>query len=176
MKKFAIVLAAVMFAMTGCGKAGNNTETEASKTTESASDAKSDKDAVAYTVEGVEIIPGTDFAEAKDKLGEPVKYTEAASCYYDGMDKIFTYDGFEVRTYPKDGKDMIQDLCISSDKYKTAKGVTVGMGVGEVIASYGEADEINGKMYNYYEGDKYIYFFIMDDAVKYFGYAIKAGN
>ena len=40
-----------------------------------------------------------------------------------------------------------------------------------------EPYELNGKMYRYDMGDnQYIYFFVMNDAVKYFGYAEDVQN
>lgn len=47
----------------------------------------------------------------------------------------------------------------------------------DVTAAYGNDYKLTGKMYKYYQSDTgYIYFFIMNDVVKYFGYAIDASN
>ena len=161
MKKVLCVLALTMLIFTACGKSGNN----------------SGNKGLSYAVGNAVIYPGEDFSEAYGILGEPDKYTEGASCYFDGMDKVFTYEGFEVRTYPVGDKDYVQDLCFSSDKYKTDKGVTVGSALEDVIEAYGEGYELNGKMYRYDMGDnQYIYFFVMNDVVKYFGYAEDVQN
>lgn len=162
MKKILCALVLMVLIITGCGKHGGNNE--------------GGKE-LSYTISGVTITPGEDFSEAYKTLGEPDKYTEAASCYFDGMDKVFTYSGFEVRTYPVGEKDYVQDLCISSDEYKTDKGITVGSSLEDVVKAYGEGYELNGKMYRYMEGNnQYIYFFIMNDAVKFFGYAEDVQN
>ena len=167
MKRFAVTLLAVMFILAGCGKSDSTTPTK-----------DNDNSAqVSYTINNIKIIPGTDFSGAYKELGEPVKYTEAASCYFDGMDKVFTYDGFEVRTYPAESGDFIQDLSISSDRFSTDKGITVGATVNEVVAAYGDNYVKTGNMYKYYEeGDKYIYFFFLNGALKYFGCAIDTDN
>lgn len=169
MKKLVILLALAVVLLAGCGKAnGNkeNTTTEANKALE-----------VSYTINEVKVVPGTDFAEAYAVLGEPKEFTEAASCYFDGNDKVFTYEGFEVRTYPSGDKDFVLDICLQSDEYKTDKGITIGSSVEEVIAAYGEAYELTGKTYKYtYDNGKYIYFFTLNDVVKYFGYAYDAKN
>ena len=141
MKRFAVTLLAVMFILAGCGKSDSTTPTK-----------DNDNSAqVSYTINNIKIIPGTDFSGAYKELGEPVKYTEAASCYFDGMDKVFTYDGFEVRTYPAESGDFIQDLSISSDRFSTDKGITVGATVNEVVAAYGDNYVKTGNMYKYYE-------------------------
>ena len=99
MKRFAVTLLAVMFILAGCGKSDSTTPTK-----------DNDNSAqVSYTINNIKIIPGTDFSGAYKELGEPVKYTEAASCYFDGMDKVFTYDGFEVRTYPAESGDGVYE-------------------------------------------------------------------
>ncbi len=149
--------------VSGCGKQNESNEPENME--------------VAYEINGALIIPGSNFSEAYARLGEPVKYTEGASCYFDGMDKVYTYDGFEVRTYPGTGGDYVQDLCISSDGYATDRGITVGSSVQDVLKAYGEDYKLNGKMYRYYsDDDMYCYFFIMNDVVKYFGYAADIQN
>ena len=77
--------------LAGC--AGKKSNTEPSK-------AADENSGFSYTVNGVRLVPGEDFADAYKELGEPDNYTEAASCYFDGMDKVYTYTGYEVRTYP----------------------------------------------------------------------------
>jgi hypothetical protein len=93
------------------------------------------------------------------------------------MDKVYTYTGYEVRTYPDGDKDIIQDICLSSKDFSTDKGITAGSSLDDVTAAYGNDYKLTGKMYKYYQSDTgYIYFFIMNDVVKYFGYAIDASN
>ena len=168
MKKILIyVIAAVcMVLMTACG--GKNGKTG------------DFVDAGNITVNGVSVVPGSESSTAVDKLGEPVKYTEAASCYYDGMDKVYNYGDFEIRTCPaKDGKDIIQDICIMNGDYRA--GLTE-LGIGSTFdevksAMNGHECKNTGSMYKYYySDDAYLYFFMMNDTVKYFGYAIDVSN
>ena len=171
MKKIICILMLTVFLITGCASgaaSSQNSTTEADNTQDNE---------CFYVINDAKIVPGTDFAEALDVLGEPVKYTEAASCYYEGMDKIYSYDGFEITTYPVKDKDFVQDISISADKYKTTEGITVGSTLKDVTDAYGEDYELTGKMYRYfYSDDLYMYFFIMNDVVKYFGYAVEAEN
>ena len=164
-KVIGALLALLLLCLTGCGGNTENTAVD-------------EKNGFSYTVGNVEIVPGTDFSSALTALGEPVSYTEAASCYYDGMDKVYTYDGFEIRTYPVGEKDYVLDLCISSADYKAEGNVGVGSALSDVLAVYGEGYILSGSsMYQYYETeDAYTYFFILNDSVKYFGYAVKAEN
>ena len=154
-----------------CGCGNSSTENETTSQTQD------NANVFSYTINGVEIVPGEDFAGALATLGEPVDFNEAASCYFDGMDKQYFYEGFEIKTYPVGDKDYVQDICVSVDTYSTPEGITIGSSLDEVVAAYGEDYEKMGKMYNYYvEEDKYMYFFVNNDGVKYFGYAINATN
>lgn len=160
--------------MTGCNSDRTEKDTDADTLSETQEQAVS---ACSYTFEDTLIVVGEDFSKALTALGDPVEYVEAASCYYDGMDKVYTYEGFEVRTYPDKDADLVQDICISDASWQTAEGITVGSALEDVIAVYGEDYVLNGKMYRYYFDDThYRYFFIMDGAVKYFGYAVDASN
>lgn len=171
MKKIISILMLTVFLITGC--TGNASSSQNGTT--GAENTQNNE--CFYVINDAKIVPGTDFSEAFGILGEPVKYTEAASCYYEGMDKIYSYDGFEITTYPVKEKDFVQDINISSDKYKTTEGITVGSTLKEVTDAYGEDYELTGKMYRYFYNDNlYMYFFINNDVVKFFGYAIEAEN
>jgi len=168
MKKWLSTLLLVVLCLSGCG---GNPDTKPSE------EATKENVECSYEINNTTIIPGRDFAPMYEKLGEPVRFSEAAIYYYDGMDKVYSYDGFEIKTYPVKDKDYVQDICMSSDAYKTDKGITIGSTLEEVVAAYGEDYELIGKMYKYYfTEDTYMYFFIMDEGVKYFGYAIDAAN
>ena len=152
------VLATVLF--TGCSKKDSN------------SDALKCEFVPADNT-SVTLVPGEAFDVDELGLTETTEYMEAASCYYEGMDKIFTYDNYAVTTYPKDGKDYIQDISITAEGVTTDKGVGVGSDLKQVLEAYGENYELSGKMYKYaVNGEKYLYFFIMNDVVKSYGYAI----
>lgn len=165
MKKILGVVLLLAMCMTGC-VSGNGT------TAAPQEDVK-----CSYVINNVTIIPGKDFAPMYEKLGEPKNYSEAASCYFDGMDKVYTYEGYEIKTYPVGDKDYVQDICMSTDDFATPEGVTIGSTLDDVVKAYGEDYELIGKMYKYYfTEDTYMYFFIMNEGVKYFGYAIEASN
>lgn len=87
---------------------------------------------------------GGDFALDSDAsklvqaLGDDYTYSEAVSCAYIGMDKVFSYDGIDVFTYPLDGIDRIDEIYITSDAYMTTKGITVGSTLSDIQKAYGK--------------------------------------
>ena len=165
MKRIVCVICIMMLCLTGCGGAGSSSGDK--------------KDGLKAVVNGnVEIELGRSAADVIKTLGEPDKYEEAASCYFDGMDKVYNYGSFEIRTYPHGEDDMVQDVCVMKSGDKAAgSDITVGSSLDDVLSAYGNDYTLVGKMYKYYYDDvRYTYFFIMDDAVKYFGYAIYVKN
>ena len=52
-------------------------------------------------------------------LGEPMHYFEAPSCAFEGMDKIYSYSGFEFTTYTKDNVDYIASIVFLDDTVTT---------------------------------------------------------
>lgn len=151
----AVVTAIMAFSLVACGKKGS--------------------DDFGYNNGNILLTPGVKFDVNADGMDETTAYMEAASCYFDGLDKVFTYDGYEITTYPKEDGDYIQDINISSDTIKTDKGIGVGSTLAEVEKAYGSDYTVSGKMYEYYHDgsdSKYMYFFIMNDVVQYYGYGM----
>lgn len=149
----AVILAAVLV-FTGCAK-------------------KDSTAAFGFNNGELTLTPGDKFDVEADSLSETTAYMEAASCYFDGLDKVFTYEGYEVTTFPKEDGDYIQDINVSSETIKTDKGIGVGSSLSDVESAYGNDYTVSGKMYEYYQDDtKYMYFFILNDVVQYYGYGM----
>ncbi|MGN0480209.1 MAG: hypothetical protein ACI4EV_01410, partial [Lachnospiraceae bacterium] len=88
------------------------------------------------------------------------------------MDKVFGYNGYTVTTYPGAGGDYIADIYVTGKDIKTLAGIGVGSTVEELTKTYGDRYTVDGKNYKYsMDSDKYVYFFISNDAVKGYGYA-----
>lgn len=168
MKK--LLLLALVLVM-GLGLVACGDEKEKPTTTGSSTDGGKD---VALTCEfnvpngGAKLVPGDKF----DNVGETVSYSEGASCYYDGMDKVFGYNGYTVTTFPAAGGDYIADIYITGKDIKTPAGIGVGSTTEELTKAYGSKYEVDGKNYKYsIDSEKYVYFFMSNDAVKGYGYA-----
>ena len=83
-------------------------------------------------------------AEAKailDALGTCRAYSESPSCAFEGMDKVYTYNGFEVETYCLGDVDYIASVQLLDDSVKTREGISIGDTAEQVMEAYGEATE-----------------------------------
>ncbi len=90
------------------------------------------------TVDGKNYGVRVDSKDIIEALGDDYEYSSAVSCVYEGEDKSFEYDGITIYTVPVDGKDVIEGIEITSDKYSTSKGIKVGASMEEVVSTYGE--------------------------------------
>ncbi len=100
--------------------------------------------------------------DVKSKIGEPLEMTSAPSCYYDGDDKSFIYDGFTIYTYPDGENDYVVSIEFSTDAVSTVKGARVGMAIEEALAIYGEGYSVNGSNYQYQIDNRYMYFYVQN--------------
>ena len=112
----------------------------------------------------VKFAPGDDFAPIGAKLGEPSGYYEAASCAFDGKDKIYTYGSVQISVSPLDGKDIIFLITLLDDSLATPEGVFVGSEKSAVIEAYGEGED-NGSSLQYGAGKVKLVFLIRDGRV-----------
>ena len=148
MKKrlFCIMLALGMTAaLAACGgggetPGGQNTEGQELPSQSGAGQPPADGYSFAVSkANGYIVAIGDDMAGVLTALGEPVSYFEAASCAFEGMDKIYTYSGFEITTQPgEDGRDYINSVRLLDDSVTTPEGVYIGCSTDDVAAAYGE--------------------------------------
>ena len=135
MKKiFALILAlAMVLTLAACGGESAPETTAPAAKAPMAPDASSWK----YTVRGVDILMHADAAPILEALGEPVSYTEEASCAFTGLDKTYNYGGFFLNTYPIGDQDYIYGVCLMDDSSTTPEGIYIGATQAEVEAAYG---------------------------------------
>lgn len=77
-----------------------------------------------------------DMAEVLAALGEPQSYFEAASCAFEGLDKIYTYPGFQITTRPDGDKDYVNSILLTDDSVTTPEGIYIGCLKEDVLEAY----------------------------------------
>ena len=132
MKKFiAIILAALcVFALCACGNDGGSGDNDANKTAEY----KPDYGELYYASGEVKFGILDPAADVLAALGEPDSTFESNSCAYQGKDKFYYYDGFEVLVNDVDGTERITGITIADDTVSNPQGVKIGMKIDEALA------------------------------------------
>ena len=164
MKKIIALALALMLVLTmaACGESAPETTAPAapSVNTPVTPDAASWK----YNVQGVDIMMHADAAPVLAALGEPVSYTEEASCAFTGLDKTYFYGGFYLQTYPMGEEDFIYSVWLVDDSSTTPEGIYIGATQAEVEAAYG-AESFNGSNAYILKGTTSTLTIIMDNGV-----------
>lgn len=125
-----------------------------------------------YTYKGVELKLYAEAAPVIAALGEPVKYSESASCAFDGLDKNYYYGNLYIDTYPEGGKDYIYGWWFADDTLTTAEGIYIGASQADVETAYG-ADTFNGtNAYVIKKGEGTLTVIMKDGVVNSIQYAI----
>lgn len=100
-----------------------------------------------------------------EKLGEANSYFEAASCAFDGLDKMYTYSSFELDTYPIEDKDYISMLFFKDDTIATAEGVSIGDPAEKITEIYGDDSVKENGMIVYKKDDMKLCFFVDNGSI-----------
>ncbi len=94
-----------------------------------------------YTVEldnGADILLGEAADDTLSALGEASSVTEAPSCVYDGMDRLYNYGAFTVTTSPDaNGYERISELSFNSDAVALKNGISIGASKSLVESVFG---------------------------------------
>ena len=104
-------------------------------------------------------------ADVLAKLGEPVSYFEAASCAFQGLDKVYTYNHYEIDTYPDGDDDRISSIILKDDLIATPEGLSIGMTKADMENAYGTGYETNGNMCVYTKDGMHLSILVENDAV-----------
>lgn len=117
-----------------------------------------------FVTGGVTVEVDADMAPILSALGEPASYFEAASCAFEGLDKIYTYSSFEIDTYPVQDKDLVSAVILKDDSVTTAEGICIGDSLEKLQEIYGEGSMEGGMLIYEKDGVK-LCFILRDDSV-----------
>lgn len=122
------------------------------------------------TYKNKKIMLNTNISAVAPALGSTTDYSEAPSCNYDGLDKVFTYGNVSIYTYPHSSGDLINEIEVNDASVSTDKGlVPIGKSMADIKAVYGEPSGVEGSTYKYANGNCYTYFYADGDIVSYWG-------
>lgn len=149
----------------GAGDGQENGAGEANGGAQGGAGSQATGDGYVFTVNGVQVEMDADAAPILEKLGEPVSYFEAESCAFEGLDKMYTYNGFELDTYPKGNNDYVSTVIFKDDSVATAEGVAIGDSLEKLQQAYaGEGTQEDG-MIVYEKGGMKLCFILNEDEI-----------
>ena len=143
MKKILSLALCLVLALSMAACGGSPAETTAPAISGDLAPVTPDASSWKYTVNGTDILMHAPAAPVLEALGEPVSYTEEASCAFTGLDKTYFYGGFYLQTYPLGDADYIYSLWLIDDSSSTPEGIYIGSSKADVEAAYG-AEGFNG--------------------------------
>ncbi len=106
-----------------------------------------------------------DMAPVLAALGEARSYYESVSCAFNGLDKLYTYDHFQVTSYPAPDGDRVQTVWLMDDTVATPEGLRVGAPASQVDALYGSSFEAVGAERIYSKGGMKLKVIVQEDKV-----------
>lgn len=118
-----------------------------------------------FTAKGATIEMDADAAPILEQLGEPVSYFEAASCAFEGLDKTYTYNGFELDTYPTGDKDYVSAVVLKDDSVATQEGICIGDSRDKVLQAYPDGGTEECGMIIYRKGGMKLVFILKEEEV-----------
>ena len=177
----AIILTAGLLALTGCGDSekvidgnienvttGSRSEEPTGEMESSQAPEQQAETAVSkgYVFEAGAVTVGVDadMAPVLQALGDPASYFEAASCAFEGLDKIYTYSSFEIDTYPQQDRDLVSAIILKDDSVTTAEGICIGDSLEKLQETYGDGVQENGMLVYEKDGMK-LCFILQDDNI-----------
>ena len=170
--------AAMLVVMTACGESEKviekqSTEVTGEATTQSSQEVQEnaptqeETTVKGYVFQHQDVVIEMDAKAASlvEALGEPVSYFEAASCAFEGLDKIYTYNSFELDTYPVEDVDYVSAVIFKDDSITTAEGVAIGDSRAKMEEVYGTENETQGSLVVYYKDGMKLSFIFDGDTI-----------
>ncbi|MBO5617528.1 MAG: hypothetical protein J5901_04215, partial [Pseudobutyrivibrio sp.] len=119
------LVTAMTLSLVACGNSNDTKVIESSNTTTASGSEQAATTQAGYVFkyDGMDIPVDADVAPIIDKLGEPNNYFESPSCAADGIGKLYTYNDFEIQTYPDGDVDKVLYVMLRTDNVATAEGI-----------------------------------------------------
>lgn len=110
---------------------------------------------------------------SREKYGHEKEYSEIISCAYEGLDRIYKYENYEITTYERDGKERIQSIYLLNDMVKTEEDVKITDSYNKMIEKYSDNYVREENMYTYIQGKTALKFIIENNIITSIEYSLK---
>jgi hypothetical protein len=158
MKRFCLIIILSLL-LTGCG----GTQPAAGDAPGEAGD--DEPAGYVFETEGVVIAMHAEAQPILQKLGEAMEYFEAESCAFQGMERVYTYSGYELHTYEMDGVDYVAAVVFLDDSVSTKEGIYLFSSLEDMLGAYGDGYVKTNDMYSYEQGGSRLSFLVENGEV-----------
>ena len=110
---------------------------------------------------------------SREKYGQEKEYSEIISCAYEGLDRIYKYENYEITTYERDGKERIQSIYLLNDMAKTEEDVKITDSYNKMIEKYSDNYVREENMYTYIQGKTALKFIVENNIITSIEYSLK---
>lgn len=135
--------------------------------------ASSDEGWQTFTYRGVPILPGDQIEHILSSLGDPKSIYETPSCFFDGNDRVYSYEAFDVNSAVIDGKETCVAVIITGSSVKTPEGIAIGSSAADVQSAYGAYDSEETGQYVWHRHGAELVIVIIEDQVTSISYILK---
>ena len=118
-----------------------------------------------FVYAGVRINLNDNMADVLAQIGEPNAMFESPSCAFDGVDRIFYFDGFIIDTFPLGDNDYVLSIVITDSSLLTPEGVGLGSSFDNMVAAYGNDYENMLDLFSYIKDGVRLSFLFEDDEI-----------
>lgn len=142
------------------------TEAETEETSKEETTAAVNHSGYLFQSSGVTMGMNEDVAPILSGLGNYNNYAESPSCAFKGLDKIYSYNGFDLYTYPKGSVDYVNSIYFIDDSVATPEGIRLGSTVEEMLAAYGDNYTEEYGVYTYTKEKSTLSFIVTDGVIE----------
>ncbi|MHB8062557.1 MAG: hypothetical protein ACYDG2_07990, partial [Ruminiclostridium sp.] len=142
-----------------------STNISSANSNEAAATTTSKADGYAFEFKGTVIQMNEKAELILEKLGKSKDYFEAESCAFQGLDKTYTYNSFELFTYQIDDIDYVLSIRFLDDVVTTKEGIGLNSTLEQVIAAYGDKYTQKSGQYTFNKGKTNLSFIIENNVV-----------
>ena len=124
---------------------------------------KGEEGVFSFLYEGVTLIPGEVFDQSMP--GKCLGVSEVPSCAFEGNDRVYNYETFELTAYIEGEEERIYSIYFLDPNLSTTEGLCMGDTVDDMKTLYGEDYEKDGTAYEYTRGDTVLTIITQNDVV-----------
>ena len=167
-----VVIVAVIAVFVISNKPENGGEpTPANETATSENASSSEVNEYLFTVNGKTIAINEEMDT--EKFGKETNLYEVPSCAFEGNDKIYEYEGFEVETYEDGNTEKIYSIYFTDTNQTTTEGVCVSDSYDKMIETYGSDFTNDGTQYTYIKNNTCLEFIVENEFITSIKYVLK---